>query len=121
QEAARLEASESLASVPPPVWRYLLDRLLWCDQFCASGVPAGAKASWELVAKELKDINKTVKAFAALRLPAWANAPADQAISFAIADRLAAIDSKNGLSKPLTDIVQEYDRLLAQKSPVTFK
>ncbi len=124
QKAARLEASTNSPSpgvVAPPLWRELLDRLLWCDQFSASGMPADAKASWKQVAKELEEINQSLEEFAAYRLPARANAPAGQAISFALADRLAVTDPDKRLPKSLMDFVGEYSRLLLQESPATFK
>jgi hypothetical protein len=122
--AARLEAADNQmppSVVAPPLWRDLRERLLWCDQFCASGIPAEAKTPWTQVSKELLGIDQSLQAFAAYRMPPLVDAPAGQPISLAMADRLAGGEAKNRLPKPLIDFLTQYDRLLLEEPPATFK
>jgi hypothetical protein len=121
---ARVETGDNQLSpfvVAPPVWRELVERLLWCDQFCSSGVPAEAKGPWKRVSDELVELDRSIEKFAAYRLPAPIDAPLGQPVSLAIAERLAKGDAKNRLPKPLTDFLAQYDRLLLEEQPATFK
>ncbi len=123
QRVDKLEAASDQLSpnvVAPPLWRELLERLLWCDQFCAAGFPSDAK-QWKQVAKELGDIQQSLADFAAYRLAPPASLSVGHPFSLALALRIAEVDPKKPLSKPLRDFLSTYDGLLLREPPDTFK
>ena len=126
QKAARLESSKDLPSpgvLGLPFWRPLLERILWCDQFCASGVPTDAKDSWKPVSKELEKINQlleeaaTNRSFTYLRA-AGTDSIAAEAPSLAMAERLDLVATDKRF--PKQDFIDAYDGLL-EGSAATFK
>ena len=124
KQVAGLEANanqSSLIVVAPPLWRDLLERLLWCDQVCAAGFPPEAKALWKDVAKELDGIRKSLVVFANYRRPPLDNESQGQPISYALVDRMAASDPKKALSKPIAEFITAYDNLLLQEPAASFK
>lgn len=105
----------------PWQWRELVERLLWCEQFCNVGIPQNHREKWSLVIGELDSINDKLSAYIqnnAIPVPdsLIVDQPLNDYPSLAMAELIANHRPNDAQAKEITGFAKSYDAWLADKN-----
>ncbi len=120
-EAWKAVYEPTISENGPALWREVLERLLWCEQF-SMAFRQPDKKQLQPVPAELQRIEESIKSLQSdgFRIPL--ESPPTKHISFALRELIAAevqgkrlSNDEKELSDPWNEFVKKYDELLADK------